>query len=219
MARLARVVLENHPHHITQRGVRSMDIFNSDEDRIYYLDQLKKKCEEYDVEINGYCLMTNHVHLILTPLNEAGLAFAVGETHKFYSRFINFREGVRGHLFQGRFFSCALDEEYYLTAMRYIERNPVKAKMAKVPWTYRWSSAAFHAGLKKSDPVLELTDELLGTASQWKELLKGAPSDVDYFRKQTRTGRPCGGDEFIQMAERMTGRELAPRRAGRPKSN
>ncbi len=217
MARIPCDVLENHSHHITQRGVRSMNIFFNDEDRHYYLEQLKEKCRENEVQINGNCLMTNHVHLILTPLYESGLSFAVGETHKAYSRRINFRTGTRGHLFQSRFFSCALDEQYYVTAMRYIERNPVKAVMTRVAWTYPWSSAAYHIGLKKNDYLIEDSDHMLGTKEQWKELLKSQPEEFKYFRERTRTGRPCGSEAFFKLAEKMTGRELIPRPAGRPR--
>ncbi len=162
MTRMSRVVLENHPHHVTQRAEVDGYFFN-DSERLYYLEQLKQNCKEYDVIINGYCLITNHVHLILTPLYENSLSFAIRETHKAYTRRINFREGAKGHLFQGRFFSCALDDQYYVTAMRYVERNPVKARMTRVAWTYRWSSAAYHSGVKKTDDYLREKDNMLGT--------------------------------------------------------
>jgi len=158
--------------------------------------------------------MTNHVHLILTPLNESCLSFAVGETHKAYSRRINFRTAVKGHLFQGRFYSCALDEQYYLTAMRYIERNPVKAGVTRVAWTYPWSSAAYHIGLKKNDYLIEDSDYMLGTKEQWKELLKSQPGQFKHFRERTRPGRPCGSEAFFKFAEKITDRELIPRPVG-----
>ena len=217
MPRISRVVLEGYPHHITQRGVRSMDIFFSDEDRHYYIEQLRKNCEDHKVKINGYCLMTNHVHLILTPSKESSLGLCLRETHKAYTRRINFAQGVKGHLFQGRFFSCPLDEPYYITAMRYVERNPVKAKMVRLAWSYKWSSAAFHMGKVKNDPLIANRDDLLGTEDSWKETLQSNPKDTDYFLERTRTGRPCGSDAFIEIAEKLTGRDLFSKPAGRPK--
>ncbi len=145
MARIARIILPNFPHHITQRGVRSLSVFHSDEDRREYLYLQKEQGERYDVSFISYCLMDNHIHLIAIPRNETGLAKAIGEAHRLYTRRINFREKVRGYLFQGRFFSCPLDNSHLYSAVRYVERNPVRAKIVKNAWDYNWSSAAYHA--------------------------------------------------------------------------
>ncbi len=102
--------------------------------------------------------------------------------------------------------------------MRYVERNPVKAGMTRVAWTYPWSIAAYHIGLRKNEYLIEGDDSILGTKEQWKELLKSHPEEVEYFRERTRTGRPCGSEAFLKLAEKMTGRELIPRPAGRPKN-
>ncbi len=112
MARLARVVLPGVPHHITQRGVRSINIFSSDEDRTYYLELLRSASEEFGMSVLSYCLMNNHVHLLVVPERETSLSNGIGMVHRHYSRMVNFRENTRGYLFQGRFFSCPLDDRH-----------------------------------------------------------------------------------------------------------
>ena len=110
------MVLPSYPHHITQRGNRRQDTFFKDEDYYYYLELLKQWCDEEQVEIWSYCLMTNHVHLILTPGQGSNLSRAIAETHRRYTRMINFRENWRGYLWQGRFASFPMDEKYLLRA-------------------------------------------------------------------------------------------------------
>ncbi len=144
MGRLARVVLPGVVHHITQRGVRSMDIFFEDEDRDVYIALLKDQSERVGLEFVGYCLMTNHIHLLLIPSQEDSLRRGIGEAHRLYTRHVNFREKTYGHLFQGRFYSCPLDTSHFLAAARYVERNPVRVKMCKQAKDYKWSSATYH---------------------------------------------------------------------------
>ena len=132
MARLARVGLPGVVHHVTQRGVRSMDIFFEDEDRKVYLSLLKEQGERVGVKFISYCLMTNHIHLLVIPLEADSLRKGIGEAHRLYTRYINFNVNTRGHLFQGRFFSCPLDTPHFLAAARYVERNPVRAKNGRL---------------------------------------------------------------------------------------
>lgn len=143
MARMARIVVPGYPHHVTQRGVRSLPIFRDDEDRQSYLEFMRRETQRFQVGILAWCLMTN---LIAIPEDEKALARAIGEAHKRYSRMRNFAEGVWGYLFQGRFGSCVLDEKHLAAAVRYVENNPVRAGMVKRAWEYPWSSARFHAG-------------------------------------------------------------------------
>ena len=141
MARLARVVAPGLPHHVTQRGNRRQQTFFCDEDYQCYVDLMAQFCKAEQVEIWAYCLMPNHVHLIAVPQSGDGLGRAIGEAHRRYTRMVNFREGWRGHLWQGRFSSFVLDERYLLTAARYVELNPVRAGLVNSPRQYRWSSA------------------------------------------------------------------------------
>jgi len=218
MARLARVVLPGYPHHITQRGNRRQDVFFKEEDYYYYLDLLKQWCGEEQVEIWSYCLMTNHVHLILTPGPASNLSRAIAETHRRYTRMINFRENWRGYLWQGRFASFPMDEGYLLKAAAYVELNPVKAKMVTKAEDYRWSSV--HAHLKGKDP-LGIVDarKLLAICGDWKHYLNQAMKDPeDEFIRHSSTGRPLGGADFIERAEGILQRDLQKKKPG-PKVN
>ena len=129
MPRLARNVFPGIPHHITQRGNRREDIFFSEEDRLIYLQWLGEYCQKHKVEILAYCLMTNHIHLILKPSNGDGLQRVLKPLHMRYAQRVNKANGWKGHLWQGRYFSSALDEAYTWSAIRYVERNPVRAGM------------------------------------------------------------------------------------------
>jgi putative transposase len=184
-----------------------MDIFFREEDRETYLSLMRTQCVRYGVEVLSYCLMTNHVHFVAVPSQENSLARAVGEAHRLYTREVNFREGERGHLFQERFFSCPMDESHFVAAIRYIERNPVRACMVKSPEDYSWSSARYHLDGRRSDRLVQ-TRSPFGLSLCWSELLASDPSQVDAIRLQTRTGRPLGGESLVIKAERLTGRIL-----------
>ncbi len=118
MARISRVVASGYPHHVTQRGVRSIPIFQTDSDRRAYLDFMAQELNRFGVDVLAWCLMTNHAHLIVVPKDSTLMARAIGEAHRRYTRMKNFSEGVRGYLFQGRFGSCVLDETHLLAAAR-----------------------------------------------------------------------------------------------------
>ncbi|MFH1748389.1 MAG: transposase [Planctomycetota bacterium] len=218
MPRIARVVISGVPHHVTQRGVRSLPVFFGKEDRRTYLRLLAEQGKLHGVRFLAYCLMSNHVHLVAVPSTEASLARAIGEAHRRYTRWVNLRQGVRGYLFQGRFYSCPLDEVHLLTAVHYIEHNPVRAGMVKRPWDHAWSSARFHVGRRATDALVEDRD-LIGLIPNWREFLNTDRSSdqVQLVQSRTRTGRPCGDRAFIKRAERITRRKLTPNRRGRPR--
>src|SRR5437870_11094383 len=131
MPRLARVVIPGHPHHVTQRGNGRARTFFDDGDYALYRDLLGASCRAADVEVWAYCLMPNHVHLILVPSDPDGLRAALGETHRRYTRHVNLREGWRGYLWQGRFASFPMDEAHLLAGARYVELNPVRARLVR----------------------------------------------------------------------------------------
>lgn len=213
MARIARLVAPDMPHHISQRGNRRQATFFIPEDYEAYVELMAHWCSQCGVEIWAYCLMPNHVHLIAVPNKEDGLRRAIGEAHRRYTRRVNFREKWRGHLWQGRFASFVMDEEYLLAAARYIERNPVRAGLVTRPWEYRWSSAVPH--LLKQDHLLVRTRPLLQMVDDWRELLSEdpVPEDLRLLRRHDSTGRPLGSHEFIQQLEEACGRRL---RRGKP---
>ena len=214
MARIARVVVPGLPHHVTQRGVRRMRIFFSDDDREEYLQLMAEQGERFGVQFLAWCLMDNHVHLIAVPNKKESLAKAIGEAHKRYSRMVNFREGWTGYLFQGRFFSCPLEGLYAVAVTRYVLRNPVRARLCSQAWDYRWSSARWLVGLEDTDP-LATWSPLLDEIHDWRAVLRVKPEKAMHIRKCTRTGRPLCSDEFLGHLENLTGRSLRLRKPGR----
>jgi len=217
MARIARLVVPEFPHHVVQRGNRRQKVFFNESDYSEYLRLLNKYSQRFKVDILSYCLMPNHVHLIAVPRNDGNLAQAIGETHRNYTRFINFREQWRGYLWQGRFSSYVLDERYLLTATRYILLNPVKAKIVKKAWDYKWSSLRQHMMLENSFSV---EDNLLkGLIRNWKDFLSSAVNekDINLLRLHERTGRPIGSDLFIEKLETLLNISLKKKKPGRKK--
>lgn len=217
MARISRIVVPGYPHHITQRGVRSMDVFHSDEDRRQYLLFLSEEATRYGVDILAWCLMTNHVHFIAIPHHETSLSRGFGEGHRRYTRMKNFSQGVRGYLFQGRFGSCVLDEQHLMAAARYVLMNPVSSGMVHTPCEYMWSSARFHAGLSENDPLVK-DRTLMGLIMSWQDFIAVEDDEkARHLRRVTLTGRPAGSDDFVQRIEKMTGRDLSIGKPGRPR--
>jgi putative transposase len=222
MPRIARIVSKGLPHHITQRGNNKQDIFFVDDDRKTYLEILKRQSAKYGLVVMGYCLMGNHIHLIAIPQNEDSLAKAVGRTHFVYTQYINRFHNRSGHLWQGRFYSCGLDEQHFLSAMRYIEYNPVRAGICQKPWDYEWSSAASHinTGAKSGHGLLDLRQWFrIVSAAQWKEILAEdvEEKEIRMLQAGILKGRPLGSDSFISKLESSLGRRLRPLRVGRPK--
>jgi putative transposase len=221
MPRLPRTVFAGVPHHITQRGNRCEDIFFTDEDREAYLSWLKEYCEKFSVEILAYCLMTNHVHLVAVPASDDGLQRVLKPLHMRYAQRINHARGWKGHLWQGRFFSSPLDEAYLWAAVRYVERNPVRAGMARRAEDYRWSSAAAHCG-KRLDGLLNPESDLSKTFSDIEDwsawLAEGDEAEeLQMLRRNVEKGLPCGSEGFVQKLGRRVGRLLEYRPQGRPK--
>ena len=214
MARLARVVAARVPHHVTQRGNRRQQVFFSDGDYAAYLALLAEGCRAAGVAVWAYCLMPNHVHLILVPSDADGLRAALGEAHRRYTRRVNLREGWRGYLWQGRLASVPMDETWLLAAARYVELNPVRARLAAKARDWRWSSARAHlAG--RDDGVVEVAP-LLALAPDWKGFLAGGLGETEAgaIRAGERTGRPLGGARFVARLEKRLGRTLARRKPG-----
>lgn len=221
MPRLARPVFAGIPHHITQRGNRREDVFFSDADHKAYLTWLREYCDKYKVQVVAYCLMTNHVHLVAVPSTATALEQLLRPLHTRYAQRINREKGWKGHLWQGRFFSSALDDAYLWAAIRYVERNPVRAQIVRKAENYPWSSAAAHCGLR-DDPVLAQSlawAERFGAIDDWSAwLAEGDQSDqLDVLRRRVERGLPCGSDQFIRKLERRVGLDLTLRPRGRPK--
>ena len=175
---------------------------------------------KFQVEIWAYCLMPNHIHLIAVPETKDGLNLAIGEAHRRYTRQINFREGWRGHLWQGRFSSFIMEERYLLACTRYIELNPVRAGLAKYPEGWRWSSVRAH--MKGKDDILVKTKPLLEIVNRpWEKFLSSdvQEPEIELFRKHERTGRPLGEDRFIKKMESLLNRRLQSQKSGPKKKD
>jgi len=219
MPRLARVVIPGVPHHVVQRGNNRQDVFFVDDDRRAYLGFLENCAKQFGLEVLGYCLMTNHVHLVVRPLTENALAKGVGRAHFRYSQYINRFHGRVGHVWQGRFHSCALDEEHFWAAMRYVEQNPVRAGLASKAWEYPWSSAPAHGGMTAAAGLLETSWwERQMRPGDWRRLVgrRLARAMVGFLRKNTRRGWPLTTDRALAKFEKLVGRRLRPLPVGRP---
>ncbi|OGX37037.1 MAG: hypothetical protein A3D87_01270 [Omnitrophica WOR_2 bacterium RIFCSPHIGHO2_02_FULL_50_17] len=219
MPRMARVVNAGYPHHVIQRGNRRQKVFFCEQDKVTYLRTLKEQSEKYGVQYWAYCLMDNHVHLIAVPQTRESLTKAIGETHRRYTCMINARKGWRGYLWQGRFSSFPLDSSYLYSAVRYVERNPVRVGIVSKAEDYQWSSARAHVK-KFEDPILAdfyLTKEI----PNWKEYINryDLEEKLKIFRKHIRTGRPLGDKSFIKKLERKLGRILIKQKPGRKPQN
>ncbi|MFL6844059.1 MAG: transposase [Allosphingosinicella sp.] len=217
MPRRARLVVPDIPHHVTQRGNRRQTTFFGEGDYAFYRHLLAEECARAGTRVWAWCLMPNHVHLILVPSHPAGLAKAMGETHRRYTSAINRREGWTGHLWQGRFASFPMDEEWLVACARYVELNPVRARLARRPEQWRWSSARAHLGLAAADRLTDM-ESPLGRVGDWPSLIS---VDLDRPRLETirereRTGHALGSAAFVERVAALLGRPAGPRPRGRP---
>jgi len=220
MPRKYRLVVAGKPHHVIQRGNRRQNVFFYPGDKSLYLNLLKEQVLKYEVEVWAYCLMDNHVHLILVPKTEEGLAKTVAETNRYFACKINKRYGWKGYLWQGRFISFVMDEIYLVRTLRYVENNPVRAKIVEKPWDYIWSSARKHVNLAEDDVIKECPATKLIT--DWKDYLMREEIDdiLKEIRKRNLSGLPLGEEAFIEKIAKDHGlklEDLIPRPVGRPK--
>jgi putative transposase len=215
MARLPRVAVPGCPHHVTARGNRCEPIFFEDGDQDIYCDMLAEQTRKAKVEVWAYCLMPNHVHLILRPSDERGLSQAVGAAHRRWANFINGRSRWRGHLFDNRFASVAMDESHLISAVRYVALNPVRARLVVRAEDWKWSSVRAH--LEGNDDGLVTVGPMLDRVKDFAALIADQADDAGFaaLRAAEHTGRPLGTQDFIEGLERVLGRRVARRAPGR----
>jgi putative transposase len=219
MPLIAGVVIPGIPHYLTQRGNCREDIFFSDGDRQRYLQLLLEYSTKHGLETLAYCLMTNHIHLVCVPAREESLSLVLKPLDMRYAQHVNWTHGITGRLWQGRYYSCVLDEEHVWAAIRYVERNPVRARMVRKAENYEWSSAAAHCRLR-SDPVLSrLPKGRPAESTHWSAWLAEGDDEkmLTTLRLHTRTGRPAGSRRFVANLESKMGRRLHAKPVGRPK--
>jgi putative transposase len=218
MPRIARIIAPGYPHHVTQRGNNRTTVFFDDQDRQTYLKLLSKYSESFSLQVWAYCLMDNHVHLLVVPERGDSLARGIGLTNQVYTQYLNRKLKKSGRIWQNRFFSCLIDHQEYLWAVaRYIEQNPVKAGLVIKAEDYCWSSAKAH--------LLAAVDEILWSPSwldgsergNYSDFLSGVDGDVEIqLRKATQAGLPFGSDGFIDAMESRFCTMLRSRKPGRP---
>jgi putative transposase len=215
MTRIARVVVPDVPHHVTQRGNRGERIFFAAEDYALYRDWLGESCRRFAVEVWAYCQMPNHVHLILAPSDADGLALALSRAHRLYSGFVNARARQTGHLFQSRFGSVAMEEAHLLNAVRYVALNPVRARLVADARDWPHSSVGTH--LAGREDGLVAVRRVLDRVANFADLLASDADDPAFapLRRSELIGRPLGSPSFVAAVEARLGRRLAPGKRGR----
>jgi len=217
MPRRSRCVLSDVPYHITQRGVDKCVTFSTEEDRQTYLRLLGDNLGDADVRLLGWCIMTNHVHLIAIPGREDSLGVLFRRVHGRYAQYYNARSGRTGHLWQNRFFACGLGLDHLWTALVYVDRNPVRAGLVAGAGDYRWSSAVAH--LTEADEF-QLIDmrwwEASGVKKEWPQLLDCDDSDAVAALRATYAGRPFGDEAFMTEIGARFGRQW---NRGRPRKD
>jgi putative transposase len=221
MPRRARVVVPGLAHHITQRGNNQRQVFDTDFDRKLFLQLLGASASKCGLAIWGYCLMTNHFHLIAVPKAADSLARTISRLEAGYARYLNLRRGVDGHLWQARYHSTPMDDRYRWVALAYVERNPVRAGMVGEACEYQWSSAGPRLGLAASPEWLQLSEwHRHWTREDWRGLLSGSEREQGFsseMRNATLRGTPLGS-ELAERLEGTLGIRLRPGQAGRPKN-
>lgn len=216
MGRVARIIVPGVPHHVTQRGSRRQQVFFSEEDYRAYRTLLAEWSADAGLAVWAYCLMPNHVHLVVVPGEDGSLDRAMRQIHRRYALRVNRARDWTGHLWQGRYASFPMDEPHLHSAVRYVELNPVRAGLVADAVDWLWSSARHHLGLRHDPMIAE--HPLRRSTADWKAYLDGPPDDpaFDALRARERTGRPLGGDAFLRRLEDLTGRPLRRRKPGRP---
>jgi putative transposase len=218
MPRRSRCVVSGVPYHITQRGVDKCVTFSGEEDRQTYLRLLRDNLSDAEVRLLGWCMMTNHVHLIAIPGREDSLAILFRRVHGRYAQYYNARSGRTGHLWQNRFFACSLGVGHLWTALAYVERNPVRAGLVASEGDYRWSSAVAHLTEVDEFQLIDMEWwETSGVKKEWPRLLNCDDSDaVAVLRASTYAGRPFGDDAFMTEIGARFGRQW---NRGRPRKD
>ena len=212
MARLARITVPGLPYHVTQRGNGRQKVFFSDADYALYRSLLAKHCRAAEVEVWAWCLMPNHVHLLLTPRDEDGPRSALFKTHRTYAGIIHAREGRSGHFWQGRFGSVALDEDHLLNAFRYLALNPVRARLVRNPEDWPWASTrAFLSG--EDDGVTQRAPMLTRFPDMGGMFENEQPRDIaafDRLRRAETIGRPLAARRLWKRLRSGLGGHLPP---------
>jgi putative transposase len=220
MARVARIVIADVAHHVTQRGNGRQFILATDGERRHYLDLLRQAVRAHELSVLGYCLMSNHVHVVVAPRRAEDLAEAFHLVHGRYASYWNVSHASCGHVWQGRFHSCPMDPGHLWTALRYVELNPVRAGMTAQAAAWPWSSAAAHCGTVDPDACLDMSAwQQHWREASWRKFLEEGEAEAELraLRRCTHTGQPLGPAQFTRSLEERTQRRLTRAPRGRPR--
>lgn len=215
MARKRRNFIPTCLYHLTQRGIRQSDIFKEQRDRKVYIKAFKNACDKHSVQVISYCLMTNHVHFVLSSLSSDGISNVVQQAHHSYARYFNSTYGFSGHLFENRFFANLLGEDdYIMNAILYVEQNPVRAKIVDRPEKYLWSSARSRI-LNLNDPLLSdhVQNQKLFFVTMLSKTL--SQEQLSEFRNRVKKGHPIASEGFCKAIEAKFGVNILPKKRGR----
>ncbi len=208
------------PVHVTQRGNFRHPVFSAEYDYRLMLELLERYSVDYGNRVIGYCLLSNHFHLVVIPDRDDGVSKMMMALTSKFARTLNERSQRQGHVWQGRFGSASMSENHYRTALAYVDLNPVGAGITRDATMYRWSSAAAHAGLCAYPSFLDVLEfSRMYTALDWAEILgaKLREEHVEELRKATRVGTVSGEPEFVKKMETMYGRVFERKAPGRPR--
>ncbi len=217
MARSARVIITGQPHHVHQSAAKGRTLFTDDVDRDAYLHHLRKCAAEHDVEVLAYSLLPDAIHLVVVPHNDDGLAMVLRRVHSSHSRFINDKTKKKGNIWQDRFASCPLDDDWLWAAVKYVERQPLVTKLTKRIDLYAWASAKAHCG-RGNDDLLSGKWPSKSESSNWTKWLK-EPQDAEEIlaiEQSTRTGKPLGDVKPAKKAPKKAAAKKTAKR-GRAK--
>ena len=223
MARLPCFSIPGQPQHVIQRGNNRDVIFVADEDYYFYLEKLKDACQKFQCDIHAYVLMTNHVHLLMTPHSENSISKVMQSLGRFYVQYFNYQYNRTGTLWEGRYKATLLDsEQYLLTCSRYIELNPVRAKMVLHAGEYPWSSYHYNAWGEENQLVTShLVYRALGRSDNERQLNYRAlfdshmsSIDIEDIREATNKAWVLGNDRFKEQVEKLTVRQAKPKARG-----
>ncbi len=197
MPRRARIIIPGVAHHIVQRGNNCQNILEQEEEFSSYCYWINEYSVQYRVSIIAYCLMNNHVHFVVVPEDREGISRLFNTVHMRYAQYMNYKRGTSGHLWQGRFFSCVLDDAHLFCAIRYVEQNPVRAYMVRYPWDYEWSSARRHVDLP-TKKYIKIGKIVIANTNDWKGYLLDSDKGVnEEIRKKTNKGKAFAAESFI----------------------
>ena len=223
MSRQPRIVLPGQPHHVIQRGNNREVIFASEDDYLFYLEKLELACKRFGCDLHAYVLMSNHVHLLMTPQFGDGISKLMQSVGRYYVQYFNHQYKRTGTLWEGRYKSTLLDSEsYLLTCYRYIELNPVRAGMVDHPLAYRWSSYGCNALgdsntlITPHDLYMDLGQSKGERCGYYRSLFDGHEDgrELDEIRDATNKSWVLGSDQFKAQIEALTARQASPKARG-----